>query len=101
MFIEHIMTFDQARKIEEDGDKNLVCTLYSWTDFPVMKVHFSWPTKNLLERELVLKEGLKTRRNLSANTNNIVIKASLKTTRDGPDAPDWESRQKLNQSETN
>ena len=27
MFIEHIMTFDQARKIEEDGDKNLVCTL--------------------------------------------------------------------------
>ena len=58
MFIEHIMTFDQARKIEEDGDKNLVCTLlYSWTDFPVMKVHFSWPTKNLLERELVLKEG--------------------------------------------
>ena len=28
MFIEHIMTFDQARKIEEDGDKNLVCKLY-------------------------------------------------------------------------
>lgn len=27
MFIEHIMTFDQADKIEEDGDKNLVCKL--------------------------------------------------------------------------
>ena len=45
---------------------------------------------------------LKTRRNPSANTNNIVIKASLKTTRDdGPDAIESRDKRVVNQSETN